>query len=207
MIAKTVALSLLASATSAATVGFEFSLAGDADAPTLTITNTSDTADLVFLTVHIGDTTHMFDAITNLTNPTGGVSTLILGDAADNGSGTDMLGIAFSGFGVGESVSFDAEIDPDTGNASVDYASVLFNNGGIDNALFVASFSTGEALRYEVPDFAQNSEYSVDLTLDVNSGNITAVLAPVPVPAGLPLLGAGLLAFGAMRIGGNRRTG
>lgn len=200
MAMKAAAFALLAGSASASTVGFTFEISGDTDAPTFAVTNTSASANLVFLSLHIGYMSHNFDDVQGLTSPTGGTSTIILGDTVNDGSGQDLLGFSFSSFSVGDTVSWSSDIDADGGDSITDYRSVLFNNGAANNALFVAVYDTGEALRLDIPDLPGIHEvYTYGATLDTATGDVNVVVAPIPLPASVPLLGAGLLALGALR--------
>lgn len=197
---KAAAFALFAGTASASTVGFSFEVSGDKDTPTFAVTNTSDTANLVFLSLHIGYMSHNFDDVQGLTSPAGGTSTIILGDTVNDGSGEDLLAFSFTGFGVGDSISWASDIDADGGDSITDYRSVLFNNGAANNALFVAVFDTGEALRLDIPDLPGIHEvYTYGATLDSDTGDVNVVVAPIPLPASVPLLGAGLVMLGALR--------
>lgn len=195
------AFAFAASAASAATIGFDFSVSGDTDAPTFAVTNTSDTAQLIFTSLDIGDNAFNFDDVQNVTGPAGGAANIVFGDTVNDGSGVDLIAFTFADFDPGETVSWQSDLDADGGDSIVDYRNTLFNNGAaINNALFVAVFNTGDALRVEFPDLlAIHDEYTYKVTLDTVTGVLDVKVAPVPLPAGLPLLGAGLLAIGALR--------
>lgn len=194
------ALAFAASAASAATVGFDFSVSGDTDAPTFEITNTSDTAQLSFLSLDIGDNAFNFDDIQNVSGPNGGSANILFGDTVNDGSGVDLIGFTFSSFDAGDVMSWQSDIDADGGDSIVDYRTTLFNNADINNALLVAVFNTGDALRIEFPDLlAIHDEYTYKVTLDTATGDLEIKVAPIPLPAGLPLMGAGLLALGLLR--------
>lgn len=197
---KAAAFALAAGTASATTIGFDFKVSGDIDTPTFSVTNTSASANLVFMSLDIGDIAYNFDDVQGLTGPTGGFSTLVLGDTVNDGAGADLIAFSFANFNPGNSVSWSSDIDLDGGNSDTDFRNVLFNNGAQNNALFVAFFDSGDALRIELPDLpAVTTNYGYSATLDTTTGDVEITIAPVPLPAGLPLLGAGLLAFGALR--------
>lgn len=63
LLAAVVALIGFATASHAATVGFDLTIGGDLNVPTVTVTNTSTSAEIVGLDMFIGNTLYNFDYV------------------------------------------------------------------------------------------------------------------------------------------------
>lgn len=170
-----------------ATAAFDFDISGDANVPTMTLTNTSSAGvELTSFRFFIGDSGYNIDEVYTISAP-GMTAVLTEGDAAQGGARPDAFTIAFTGFEPGESASWDVDVDVDSANTVEDYRTVFFNNGdGSGNATLAAAFSTGNVLNFTLPDF---DPAPASYSFAVSS-------SPVPLPAALPLLGAGLAALG-----------
>ena len=187
------ALAVAATGATAATYGFELTMSGSANIPTFTLENTGTSAAITQFSFSVGDTTRNWDAIYTFSPPPGGTMTLLQGDTNDSGGVRVDVGIiGFTGFDAGETASWNADVDPDNSNTSIDYRVVLFNNDAADNAQLIATFDNGQTLSLIMPDAPNAGSYT-----------FAASAAPVPLPAGLPLLVGGLAVFGVMR----RRAG
>lgn len=186
------AASLATAATSvSAATSFNLTISGNPNVPVFTLTNTSSAAQLETFSVSIGLLSRNFDYILALTDPGGGSSTVTAGDGVNNGTRVDVLGLSYTDFDPGETASFEADVDSDTGNQNVtlDYRNTLFNNGTGPNSELTATFSDATTLSFTIPD----------QTAGLNSYSFDVSAAPIPLPAGLPLLVAGLGAFAVMR--------
>lgn len=186
------ALGLFAGTANATTVGFDLVISGSNNVPTFTITNQSDAGiTLDTFNITIGLLSRNFDYIRNVAAPAGGTANVTNGDATNGGTRFDFLEIDYTDFDMGETVSFIADIDQDTGNTTRNYENTLFNNGTAPNSVATATFS---------------NNFVLQLTLDDRSTTPTSHLfsarediTPVPLPAGLPLLLTGLGAFAFAR--------
>lgn len=178
-----------AATTASAATSFDLTFSGDPNIPNVTLTNTSTTAQLLTFSISIGLLTRNFDSIGISTSPAGGTSTVTTGDLLNDGPRTDSLALSFTDFDPGESMSFATDIDSDSGNTIEDYRNTLFNNGTGPNSELTATFSDGASVSFTIPD----------QTSGLSSYTISVSAAPIPLPAGLPLLVAGLGAFAVLR--------
>lgn len=195
----TTAFCLATTASQAATLGFELTISNLLDGngsttnvPLMTLENTSSSALLTRFTMTIGDTGFNYDAIYFFNPSPGGTMTLIAGDmdsadAGGNAARVDTGIIDFTSFDPGETADWRVDIDVDTSDTLEDYRTVLFNNGAATpNAAFSATFDTGAVLTVVATDLpATQTSYTF------------AAVQPIPVPAALPMLMAGVggLAF------------
>lgn len=200
-----------AGASQAGTVeaGWTLDLGPDRDTPGMTLANDSDAGvDLTALSLTIGDTSKGYDFVFIDSNPPGGTAALSPTAkptlAVDDDVTADAIELDFTGFSAGESAEWTTDIDANGGvETNEDYAAVLFDNGAPSNAVVEATFRS--AL------FANNPDRTVSLTLpDFQDETPVAfefaaaeTYQAVPVPAALPLLGAGLVALGFL----SRRRG
>lgn len=184
----------------AATVsaGFEFTLSGSTNVPTMTLVNTS-TSDfrIVGFSLTAGHTGRSWDYVQSLVAPAGGGATLNSPDTINGGLWSTAIDIDFSGFGPAGTASWRADLDDLGAHQTRDYRNSLFNNGSEPNALLtvafeafgtapggIAPFSLGFALPDGTPGL---SSYSFTDARSFSSGT------PVPEPGVLPLVAAGLL--------------
>lgn len=184
---------LIAGTASAATTGFSLQITGsDNNVPSLTLSNTGDQGDISSLLLTIGNTAYNFDAAFNATQVVGSF-TFNLGPSLDTNTGgglrSDNVSYTFGDFGAGEVFGFRVDIDRDNNNTLEDYRSKFLPGGSA-----LVSFDNGLV-----------DSFLVDLTptADNNSEpyvySASSSVAPVPLPAGLPLLLAGLGAMGLFR--------
>lgn len=189
--AAAAALAIGAGSASAASYGFSLTASlGGQDSPIFTLTNTGAGLGVQIdsVSISIGDTNYNFDKFMvgnyPIQAPTGGTATPVGLDAVDGSIRSDVATLGFTGFDEGESASWRLELDPDSYEAFVNFRTVLFNNGGADNALVSVMFSNGESLTDAFDDATPGlSSYTV------------AASAEVPLPAGMMLLPAGVLAL------------
>lgn len=200
--AAAVAAVLTAGAAQAATVGFPLRVSGDPNVPTFVLANLSDREAISGFGLTIGDATRNFDEILLGAGPMGGTATLLFGSASQGGSSatggrTDASAIGHTGFVSGQSSTFTADIDRDDANTIENYRLRFFNNGAAPNSVVTVTYDTGRILDLALPDQATvATSYTFAETIEV---------APIPLPAGLSLLGSALLgiAIAAQR---RRRT-
>lgn len=143
------------------------------------LTNTSDSTELVRFAITIGDATHNWDAASFYAQTGPIAATLVTPDDLDDGVRSDDIVYEFSGFGPGEAYSFRGDVDPDSFDAILDFRSILFNNGGADNAIVTVDFSDGTQI--------------VDVLADLSFASNTAAHlagAAVPEPATLAIWSA-----------------
>ena len=116
----------------------------------------------------------------------------------------DQIAMSFVGFNPGDIFRFQADIDRDSTNTYSDYRRTLFNNGGHPNSILTVNFRHGSqlgSLALTLPDRRnETSPYTY-----AASGQLAtdAIVADVPEPGTLALLGAGLA--GVVAIGCKRR--
>ncbi|KKL80563.1 hypothetical protein LCGC14_2003520, partial [marine sediment metagenome] len=82
-------------------------------------------------------------------------------------------------FGPGLSFQFQADLDPDADNVVTDYKSILFDVNGsssADNSALTVTFSGGDVLQGQLPDFA------------ADPGNVYVFTIPEPCTLSLILL-------------------
>ncbi len=181
---------LLAGASAhAGVIGFQVTLNGNINDPTITVVNQSDTELITNFMMTIGDTSFNWDAVVNVVNPAGGASVLNMPDAnTSGGSRSNVIDIDFSGFDPLEFASFDGDVDKDNSDTSEDFREVLFNNGAAPNSHVMVSFSNGLSLDLELPDSTPGlTSYTFSASQDI------------PVPAGAALMFGGLVGLTWLR--------
>ncbi len=187
---------LMSNTATAAVVGFDLTLSGDHNAPTIYLENTSDTWDIKEFFITIGDFNYNFD-FTMSENASTGISWTLL--APDNSSGdvrSSMIDYVFNDFRSGLSFQFQADVDKNYSDTVEDYRSVMFDldgNGDIlDNALVMVSFSNSEIIMTRLPDFASNSG-------DTYTLSETKRVSNTPIPGAAWLLGTGMIGIAGIR--------
>ena len=159
---------------------------GDADIPTFQITNLTPDVGLIFFSVFIGDRSYNFDFASNaaVVVDTGAtmLNELKVPFEINGGFRADFTTWHFLGFDTDDVFRFDVDIDPDSFDDTVDYRTIMFNNGTIRNAAVLARFTNGDRLLAALPDHGIRSSYSFR----------------IPEPATLALFGFGLAGLGVM---------
>ena len=179
---------VLATAAPAAALstGYTLEIDGNTNVPVVQVTNTSTSALLNSFGLTIGDTAYNFDYAGSIGADVGTIGfTLVTGDTANGGARTALLQFTLTGFDPGEVFGFETDIDPDNTNTIVDFRDVFFNNGTAPNAVFSVGFSDGTTFALTLPDDVEKSSYT-----------FSESVSDVPLPAALPLLGAGLAGLG-----------
>lgn len=161
----------------------------------LLLVNDSASAQLTSFNLTIGDTTFGFDRFLEPLTECGTTiasCTLTSPDNIQNNNGEPNISLDFTGFDPGESLAI-VDIDVDFASGSADDFDpsnrldvILFNNGLAPNAVFSATFSSGEMLSMTLPDSADAPSY-------------TFQLAVVPVPAAVWLFGSAFVVLGWFR--------
>lgn len=173
-------LATAALAQAATTTGYSFLISGNANVPTVQLTNTSTNADITGFSMTIGNTAYNFDAAYHEVLGSVGSFTRISPDTNDGGGvRSDVAAYSFTGFNPGEMFQFQVDVDRDSSNTSEQYYNVLFNNGTAPNSLLVVSFSNNMTLRGILPDYSAGPHAFSQSTA-------------VPLPGALVLLGSGL---------------
>ncbi|MEL6766504.1 MAG: hypothetical protein AAFP17_04935 [Pseudomonadota bacterium] len=202
--AFSIALAGAAAPAAASIIGFDLTIdgslgtqPGSVNVPIITLTNRSDTALLESFSLTVGDPSFNFDGVVEIIAPDGGTATLVEGDTSINrvdGVNTDRISFSFTGFDPGESISFGADIDADSGVFQQDFRDVLFNNGEASNAVASTAFGSGTPLMLTLADVENPSElYETSAWAGhYQNGEVIAT----PVPASLLLLGGTLAGIG-----------
>lgn len=180
---------LAGASANAGVIGFQVTLDGDINVPTITLVNQSDTASITNFMMTIGNTGFNWDAVINVVNPAGGGSVLNMPDSdTSGGARSNVIDIDFSGFNPLLFASFDGDVDIDSADTSEDFRAVLFNNGGAPNSHVLVSFSNGLSLGLDLPDGPSGlTSYTFSASQDV------------PVPAGAALMFGGLVGLTWLR--------
>jgi hypothetical protein len=185
-----IAVALACCATTAAHAGFKLTIAESddfgANAPVLTLENTSATERLDTFSLSIGDTAYNFDRITAPDDADAPLAeaTIAQGDFPDGGERVDTLELQFPAdeLAAGSSISWLVDIDLDGGDSSEDFRTVLFNNGsGVANAVAAAVYGDDSEQR---------------ITLADGPGDLASYTFATPLPAALPLFAGGLAGIG-----------
>lgn len=181
--ASALAAMFLGGAAQASTVGFDLTISGNTANPTISVTNTSTTAEIVGMDMFIGDTDLNFDfvVVAQASDPVGATGFDTVNGAGQN----DIMTFAFSNFDAGETFRYSVDIDFDTTTNIPNYRFVLDPGGYFD-----VTFSTGETLRLTFDD---------DFAVNQTSYSFSVTSAVVPLPASLPFLLAGLGGLALLR--------
>ena len=164
------------------------------DSPTIVLRNDSTSANITDIVLSIGDTGYNFDAVWWVTNPFSlgyEVETPDTGPLGTDGGvrsdeivlrfvgSTSYSGVSTTAFAPGLSFQFQADLDPDADNVVTDYKSILFDVNGsssADNSALTVTFSGGDVLQGQLPDFA------------ADPGNVYVFTIPEPCTLSLILL-------------------
>lgn len=186
--------------TAFATPSFDLVLArGDAqnnfNVPKITLTNTSTAGESVTgFSMSVGASGFVYDFVLSLSsNPAGRAAnvatetatgaTLVAGDRVNGTGSVATLVWSFAHFAPGERLVFEVDVDPVSGDPTVDARTVWFNNGAAPNAVVQVSFSNGSMAGFTLPDAA-----GAPVTFNFNG-------TPVPESTTALLFGAGLAAL------------
>ncbi|SFI36913.1 PEP-CTERM sorting domain-containing protein [Albimonas pacifica] len=192
-IALGASLALGAQPAMALVVGYTLEIGTNTNLPGFTLTNTSDTAQITGFRFTVGQADgYNFDYVSSFSySPVAShLATIDVGDTANGGARTDEFVLSFTGFDPLEEFSMVADVDPDSFNDTVNYNTVFWNNAGSVNATMEVTFSTGQVLSQTAPD-------PVSVTPSYTFSQSSAASA-VPIPATLPMLGAGLALGGLL---------
>lgn len=201
-----------ASDANAATITGSFNLRGSGgpqDRPNFLLSNTSDAGvDITHFNMTIGDENYNFDRFYTDSNvgystpstPAGGSAPTFNLDTDNGGLNYTEVDIDYNGFAAGTASSFRIEFDPNSGDATVNPRTILFNNGlSIANSVITILFmynGTEGKIEYTMPDVtgsgATASVYNFSSSIEFQVSAVSAV----PLPASLPLFGAGLAVLG-----------
>lgn len=176
----TIAALFVAGSASAATTGFSLTVSDNLNVPTLVLTNTGDSGEITGLNIAIGNTDYNFDAAYNSSSTGGVIATL---DATLDGNYSGGLRsnnaiYTFTSFDPTDVFTFDLDVDIDNSNTVEDYRIRMLPGGSI--TVTFAGGEIGSLFADLTPTTGNNSSpyfYSASFTA-----------APVPLPAGLPLM-------------------
>lgn len=118
--------------TTSSYLAFEVTLSGNANTPQIRITNRSRDLAITNVVLSIGDFSKHFDGVNVVQAPAFGTASA----SVVPGSRGDFIVVTLTGFEPGEffTLGTDIDTDPDQ-NLVLDYRTVLFNNGGLPNAV------------------------------------------------------------------------
>lgn len=182
----------LAAGAARADVSFDFAITGNANVPTMFLTNTSTAGERITgMTLTIGDTAFEWDQTLNESGPLSW--TLIVPDHANGLIKADFIEYDFSGFEAGETFTFDGDIDPDGAGEPTagNFWEVLFDvDGDADsaNAVVTVEFEHFADLSVQLPDFPRDPQNFYE----VSSGTLV-IPTPSAMAGGLAMLGAMVL--------------
>lgn len=192
----TLAFAMTAGAAAATTTGFTLDFRGNGNTPTLALTNIGTLGDITGFTLSLGDTTRNFDTAFFTTPLVGDFSFTLDPNLDTNGGGglrADALSFTFSDFNPNEVFETRVDVDLDNSNTIENYVDSLLPGGSI-----VVNFAGGltDSLFLDLtrPD-GEEEQATYSYTAQVTVQQPSAV----PLPAGLPLLLAGLGALGIAR--------
>lgn len=204
-----VAMASGACGANAATVTASFNLRGSGgqqDFPNFILSNESEAGvEITHFNMTIGDTSYNFDRFyqhndTGFFTPTnpGSGNAPISNLGTDNGGDRfDEIDISYFGFVAGTESNFRVEFDPDNTNDTVNPREILFNNGtGVPNSVITVSFrlnGVDKDLEYTIPELPIEGD---DDNIYNFFASIEYQVSEVPLPASLPLFGAGLAIMG-----------
>ncbi|MDB4978558.1 MAG: hypothetical protein JWM56_744 [Candidatus Peribacteria bacterium] len=137
--------------------------------------------EITGLSLTIGDMSKNFDYARITTQSSGLGITLLSPDTLNNAGRSDVLEWSFTGFTRSRSFGADIDIDRDTGSATVDWQTTLFNNGSLANAQLTVHWAAGPESSVILPDSPGRNVFA-PYTLSVSPSRA------VPGPASLPLL-------------------
>lgn len=126
---------------------FTVRIDGDANTPTIYVTNNSPTLEITRFEFSIGNTSKNFDGNTTaMTAPPGGG---IVKNSPLPGGRSDLLSVTTTGFGPGKTIAVQVDVDQDASPPDTieNYANVFFNNGGASNSVATVYAGTASASR------------------------------------------------------------
>ena len=217
------AVTIVAGVSSAQALAIQFKLtisqnpvstysAAAGDNPLFQLENQSEGGlEITRIDFSIGNPAYNFDRVTLTGTTAGGVYTLgapaggtmsIFGSSIDTVNGgvrSDSFSLAFTDFDPGEVARWTAEIDQDSppagaANNAANFRTVFFDNGGasVPNSTMTVHFSDLRTLVYSISGVSQGQ---IAYTFIQGADDFTSP-GEVPLPAALPLLGAGLAGLG-----------
>lgn len=203
-----VALASGMSGANAATVTGSFNLRGSGgsqDHPNFVLSNTSDAGvEITRFFMTIGDDAYNFDRFYTVgsgagipTTPAGGNSPTFNLGTGNGGADFDEIDINYDGFAADTESKFQVEFDPDGGEAIVNPRFVLFNNGlSVPNSKITVSFLFNGIPLDAIYDIPENPSEGVAANIYNFAASVDYQVSAVPLPASLPLFGAGLAILG-----------
>jgi len=197
--ALSLAAVLMAGTASAATTAFTLDISGDRNVPVFSLSNVGDQGDITGFTLSLGDLTRNFDSAHNATASTGSFG-FALGPNLDTNTGgglrANSVDFTFTDFNPGEIFGFEADIDRDNSNTLENYITSLLPGGSI-----VVNFAGGTTSSLFIDLTRPFSEAPLAAYSYTAALSVPPPIKPplVPLPAGLPLLLAGLGALGIAR--------
>ncbi|MFP4107396.1 MAG: PEP-CTERM sorting domain-containing protein [Phycisphaerae bacterium] len=181
----------------AAPLGFELELANP-ETSIFRLANTSEspTAEIVSVSMTIGDWDWNFDMVDNfqVLEDSGEAltSTLLVGDALQGNTRTDIFALQFDGFEQGDRLQWQTDLDLDTGDSASDFREVYFNNGFMPNSTMTINYVDGAqtgAICLVFPDDPADEQVFI-----YDGGGV-----PIPEPTTIAILMAGGLLAVARR--------
>lgn len=142
-------------------VGSDYnSTAGGFNVPQIALTNASDAGVLLTgFSLTVGDTTFNFDFVRDEVASTGVVPQLVSPDRVNEGGvRSNVLAYTFTGFQVGSTFNFEADLDPDGGSPTTDFRQILFNSS--PSAVATFTFSQGAPLSVTLAGATGLSSYT-----------------------------------------------
>jgi len=153
---------ILCSSARADITGYKVVFSGNANMPTVALTNESDTAKIDSFSMTIGHTGYHFDyALVITLGGLDNVATLVRPDTLGNFDRSDFVKYTFTGFDDQETFTFRTDVDRDpSANVGLKYWKILFNNGTWPNSLITVNFSDSMVLSGSLPDFGNGEAHT-----------------------------------------------
>jgi hypothetical protein len=166
--------------------------------PQITLTNTSTGGESIAgFSFSIGAPGFVWDFVLGAaSNPAGQAvdiateaatgATLVAGDRVNGSGSVTTLAWSFAHFAPGESLVFEADVDPTSGGPTADARTVWFNNGAAPNAQIQVTYAYGATSSFSLADAPAANSYTIGATA-------------VPEPGVAILVGLGLALLSARR--------
>ncbi len=169
---------------------YSLTVYGDGDTPVFSLQNTSSDLKITGIEITIGSPNHEFDLSWTLWSSPSIQAVLLRPDDKQGDVTSDAVEYLFDGFIPGAMFIFETDIDPLVSGASIDYRTILFNNGSAPNAYITVEFENGLSLEQIMPNAPASAHRFI---LDQSYTTV----APLPSAAmgGAALIGA----LGAVR--------